>query len=106
MQLTELAEGMGEQIWERVLAKTGDELEALELLAKEKVKVCVIDLSSLTMQSLSGVEVGAEIALVKSEILDWRFVGASTLRRAIEEALKEVLEIAGKVALGVLKAAI
>ena len=106
MDLSDLAEDFGKQLFERIKANAKDEIDQLEVLIEENIRVAAADFAKLTLLALAGHDVSEEVAIVEAEILSWRFVGASVVVRAFNEAFSEALAFVGKVGLKVLKAAI
>jgi len=95
--LEQLAKGLASQLGEKVKEIAKREWDEIPAEEKDEVEKVLKDSAKLTMRALGGEDVDEEVAFVKAAMLSWGFVGASRVREAIKEALKEAAVFAGKV---------
>ncbi|MFQ5352514.1 MAG: hypothetical protein ACE5D3_05505 [Candidatus Binatia bacterium] len=95
--LEALAKGMASQLGEKVKESAQRSWANLPDEYKDEVEAVLKDSAKLTMRALGGEDVDTEIAHTKAAMASWSFVGASVVRQAVKDALKEAAVFAGKV---------
>jgi len=76
-------------------SRLGDDWTELADAGKSDVSAAAEDLADLAMRKVAGEEVDGEIAIVKSTLLDWKWVGSAKARDAFIDVLSEAFELAG-----------